>query len=80
MSHKHGRTRRASQATGRGANLQKALKVTGIIGNMVLANSGIHTRKKILQKLPAILARGLKIFDSTALGRKRLTTSTFKVR
>jgi hypothetical protein len=55
-----------------GANLLGALKVSGIIGSLVLVNSNFRMRKG-LRKFSAIWARALENFASHILGRKILS-------
>jgi len=54
--------------------------VTGIIGNMVLINSGFHTRDNLSENIPQLRHAPSGLFGSPILGRKNLKNIDLKRR
>ena len=54
--------------------------VTGIIGNMVLINSGFHTRNNLSEDIPQLRHAPSELFGSPIVGRKNLKNVGLKRR
>ena len=76
----HGRTEGwASRVVARGANLYGA-DIAGIIGNMVLINSGFHKRNNLSENIPQFGHTAWELFASPILCRKSLRNIGLKER
>jgi len=76
----HGRTEGwASRVVARGANLYGA-DIAGIIGNMVLINSGFHKRNNLSENTPQFGHTPSELFASPILCRKSLRNIGLKER
>jgi hypothetical protein len=54
------------------------LDVTGIIGNMVLVNPGLRTRKNFSENYPKFGHAFSEVFDGSLLGQKSLKNISLK--